>query len=388
MSAPTRERRGPFALACALIVLAGCAAPMPPTDRPSSASAPASVTVLSTPTGSPTSSPSAPPSGASPGVRGPSSGPALPAHVFAPYMELYAGQRILDIAQASGVRYMTLAFLETTGTDSCELGWNGATGFDDLGSQQVVEDTAALRALGGDVIPSFGGYSADNSGREIGDSCADPKAMADGYASVVSMLGATRLDMDVEVESLERSDGIDRRNKALRILQDRLAAEGRTVEIQYTLPTSPKGLDAGGLAVLQNAVANGTRVDIVNIMTFDYYDGRTTDMAAAAISAAEGLHAQLAKLYPDRSSAQLWAMVGITLMPGIDDYPQKTELTSPAHARTVLAFARAHGIASLSMWALQRDHGTCPGEAGHDDCSGIEQADWAFTKLLGGFTGP
>jgi len=111
-------------------------------------------------------------------------------------------------------------------------------------------------------------------------------------------------------------------------------------------------------------------------------------MAAAAISAAEGLHAQLAKLYPSRTAAQLWAMVGITLMPGIDDYPEKTELTTLDHARKVLAFARAHGIASLSMWALQRDHGTCPGEAGNDDCSGIEQADWAFTKLLSGFTGP
>src|SRR6185295_16672372 len=104
-----------------------------------------------------------------------------------------------------------------------------------------------------------------------------------------------------------------RRNKALRILQDRLAAAGRAVQIQYTLPTSPKGLDGSGLAVLRNAVANGTRVDIVNIMTFDYYDGSTTDMAAAAISAAEGLHAQLAKLYPGRTAAQLWAMVAITL---------------------------------------------------------------------------
>ena len=81
-------------------------------------------------------------------------------------------------------------------------------------------------------------------------------------------------------------------------------------------------------------------------------------------------------------------MVGLTLMPGIDDYPQKTELTTLKHAEQVLAFAKAHGIGALSMWALQRDHGTCPGEAGHDDCSGIVQADWAFTKLLGAFTGP
>ena len=390
LTTPAAARRGAGALAIAAIVIAACAAPSPPSDRPATASPSGQPLVTASPTtsGGATSSPSGVPSVPAPSVRGLPPGPALPAHVFAPYMELYTGDRILAVAQASGARYMTLAFLETTGTESCQLGWNGATGFDDAGGEQVIEDTAALRALGGDVIPSFGGYSADTSGGEIGDSCADPKAIADGYAAVIAMLGATRLDMDVEVESLGRPDGIDRRNKALRILQDRFAAQGRTVEVQYTLPTSPKGLDAGGLAVLQNAVANGTRVDIVNIMTFDYYDGSTTDMAAAAISAAGGVHAQLAKLFPDRTAAQLWAMVGITLMPGIDDYPQKTETTTLGHARRVLAFARAHGIAGLSMWALQRDHGTCPGEPGKDGCSGIEQADWAFTKLLSGFTGP
>ena len=388
MRPPSLRTRAATVLAIASIALASCAGPVVP---PSPFQATHGTTA--NPTDAPTASPAATAAGSitpKPSVPdlGIAVGSPLPAHVFAPYMQMYAGDTVQEVATASGARHLTLAFLETNGTDSCDLGWNGATGFGDIASLQLIVDTAALRRAGGDVIPSFGGYSADNTGREIGDSCADPEAIADGYASIVTMLGATRLDMDVEVESLERPDGIDRRNKALRILQDRLAAAGRAVQIQYTLPTSPKGLDASGLAVLRNAVTNGTRVDIVNIMTFDYYDGSTTDMAAAAISAAEGLHAQLAKLYPSRTAAQLWAMVGITLMPGIDDYPEKTELTTLDHARKVLAFARAHGIASLSMWALQRDHGTCPGEAGNDDCSGIEQADWAFTKLLSGFTGP
>jgi hypothetical protein len=388
VSVRAARRRGPLALGLAAIVLAACAGPTPPSDRPASPSGPAPATASATPTDSATASPSVPPSVPSPGVTGLATGPELPAHLFAPYMELYSGERVLTMAQASGALHMTLAFLETTGPESCELGWNGATGFDDVGSQQLIEDTAALRALGGDVIPSFGGYSADNTGREIGDSCADPEAIADAYAAMLAMLGVTRLDMDIEDKSLDRPDGIDRRNKGLRILQDRLAAQGRSVQVQYTLPTSPKGLDASGLAVLQNAVANGTRVDLVNIMVFDYYDGTTTDMAAAAISAAEALHAQLAKLYPGRTAADLWAMIGLTLMPGIDDYPAKTELTTLNHARKVLTFARARGIGNLSMWALQRDHGSCPGEAGHDGCSGIEQADWAFTKLLSGFTRP
>ena len=79
------------------------------------------------------------------------------------------------------------------------------------------------------------------------------------------------------------------------MLQDWATANGRTVQVQYTLPTSRDGLEASGLAVLQNAVANGVRIDVVNPMVFDYYDRATHgDMGDSAISAVTGLHDQLA----------------------------------------------------------------------------------------------
>jgi hypothetical protein len=98
--------------------------------------------------------------------------------------------------------------------------------------------------------------------------------------------------------------------------------------------------------VLQNAIATGTRIDVLNIMTFDYYlasEPAPLDMAAEAISAAENVHTQLAGLYPGASSARLLAMEGSTLMPGIDGYPGKTEITSLSDAQQVLGFARDHG---------------------------------------------
>lgn len=311
---------------------------------------------------------------------------ALPTRLFAPYVEMWVGDRVTTLAEASGNKHFTLAFLETTSTTSCELVWNGATRLDDVAGQQIAADARALRAMGGDVIPSFGGYAADHEGREIADSCADVDAIATAYESVIAALDVTRLDMDVEVESLDRPDGIDRRNKALRILQDRLAAQGRTVQVQYTLPTSPQGMEENALAVLRNAIENGAHVDIVNIMVFDYYDGTTTDMGAAAIGAAQGLHGQLATLYPDRTDAQLWAMVGLTIMNGVDDYPEMSEITTVEHAQRILDFALANQLSHLSMWAVQRDNGSCPGGGAGDACSGIEQADWAFTSILGAFT--
>jgi hypothetical protein len=127
-------------------------------------------------------------------------------------------------------------------------------------------------------------------------------------------------------------------------------------------------------------------VDVVNIMTFDWYDGTTHDMAAAAIRAAAGLRNQLHVLYPSKTDTQLWAMVGITIMPGIDDNPTKTEITTVADAARILAWAKSRNVAHLAMWALQRDNGGCPGGVGLDHCSGIVQSRWAFTKTLAAFT--
>ncbi|MEV6971564.1 chitinase [Hamadaea sp. NPDC051192] len=310
----------------------------------------------------------------------------LPARVFAPYFETWQPETLAGMAQQSGARYFTLAFLETLSKTSCTLAWNGEKART-VASNAYVDDIAALRALGGDVVPSFGGWSADQGGTEIGDSCQDPAAIAAAYEDVVVRLGVTRLDMDIEGRSLTKADGIDRRNKAIKLLQDWAAATGRRVDLVYTVPTSANGLEPSGLAILQNALANGVRVDVVNLMVFDYYDKVTTDMGAAALSAAQGLYNQLHTLYPAKTPAQLWAMVGLTLLPGIDDYPKKTEITYLPDAQRMLDFARANGIGELSMWAIQRDNGGCPGVTDSNTCSGIVQNTWDFTHLLTPFTG-
>jgi hypothetical protein len=310
----------------------------------------------------------------------------LPARVYAPYFETWTTDSITTIAQQSGARYFTLAFLQTPQKGSCVTTWNGDS-TQPVSAGRYLSDIASLRALGGDVIPSFGGFSADHSGTELADSCKDVNQIAAGFESVITTYNVTRLDLDVESSSLNNTAGIDRRNKALKIVEDWATANARTLQVQYTLPVEPPGLEANGLAVLQNAISNGTRVDVVNIMTFDYYDGTTTDMGAAAISAAQGLFNQLHTLYPAKTPAQLWAMEGNTILPGIDDYPKKTEVTYLADTQRLLDFARANGIGTLSSWAIQRDNGGCPGSRDKNDCSGIVQNPWDFAHLLTPYTG-
>jgi Glycosyl hydrolases family 18 len=315
-------------------------------------------------------------------VSGAQAAPAsFPSHVYAPYFETWTTDSLTATAQQSGARYFTLAFLETLSKTSCTLAWNGNRN-DPVSNGRYLSggDISSLRALGGDVIPSFGGWSADQAGTEIADSCKNVNTIAAAYENVITRYGVTRLDMDVEGRSLNRTDGIDRRNKALALVQQWAAVQKRPFQVSYTLPTSAKGLEPSGLAILQNAVTNRTRVDVVNIMAFDYYDRVTTDMGTAATDAADGTAAQLQKL-------GLNAKIGITLMPGLDDYPKKTEKTTLAHAQQVLDYANANGLDTLSIWAIQRDNGGCPGVTGSNSCSGIVQNTWDFTHMLQPFTG-
>jgi Glycosyl hydrolases family 18 len=316
---------------------------------------------------------------------------ALPAHVYAPYYETYLAPNTPSItatAQASGARYFTPAFLQSTGKNSCSLDWNGNSA---QPLNYYASDIASLRAMGGDVIPSFGGYSADHGGTEIADSCTNVQSIAADYEQVITTLGVTRLDMDVESSSLNNTAGITRRNQAIALTEQWAAANGIPLQIQYTIPVEQYGLDPNGEAVLQSAVANGATVTSVNIMVFDYYIAKegVVEMGTAAENAANNTHTQLQSIFPSLTSAQIWSMEGMTLLPGIDDLRKKTEVTYEADATTMLNFAQspASNMNFLSIWAIQRDNGGCPGTVDSNTCSGITQNTWDFSHILEPFTG-
>ncbi|MBW8807213.1 MAG: chitinase, partial [Catenulisporales bacterium] len=310
---------------------------------------------------------------------------AIPAHVFAPYFEAYNGDDPAALSQQSGAKYLTMAFVQAATKGSCTVYWNGDTSLP-ISSSSFGASISTIRGNGGDVIPSFGGYAADNQGTEIADSCTDPSKIAAAYENVVTTYGISRIDLDTEDNSLTNSAGIDRRNKAIKLVEDWAAANGRTVRFSYTLPTTTGGLESSGLNVLKNALSNNARIDTVNIMTFDYYDGAAHEMANDTKTAAGGLHSQLASLYPSKTSAQLWAMVGVTEMIGIDDYGA-AETFQTSDAAAVLSWAQATGINELSFWALQRDNGGCVGTVGSDSCSGISQSTWYFSHAFEPFSG-
>jgi hypothetical protein len=72
----------------------------------------------------------------------------------------------------------------------------------------------------------------------------------------------------------------------------------------------------------------------------------------------------------------------MTMLPGIDDYTPAREVTHLRDAERMLDFARVHRMNFLSIWAIERDNGGCPGAFDSNTCSGIKQRAWAFSHLL------
>jgi hypothetical protein len=312
-------------------------------------------------------------------------GSGLPQHVFAPYYETYdTSGDMAALSQQSGARYLSLAFLETAQAGSCTAYWNGDTS-EPISQASFGSDIAAIQAAGGNVIPSFGGYTADTTGTDIADSCTDVNAIAQVYESLITTYHVPRIDLDVEGTSLTDTAGINRRNEAVAETEAWAAAHGRSIQFSYTLPTFPTGLPSAELGVLQNAVADGATISTVNLLTFDYYIGTEQNMLTDTESAATALVGQLQSLYPNDPTWQLWHMVGVTEMPGIDDFGPDETFTK-VDAIALLLWADRTGIGTLSFWALQRDNGGCPGTKGAGTCSGITQPTWYFSHVFELFT--
>ena len=308
----------------------------------------------------------------------------LPAHVFAPYWEAYSGDDPLAESQASGDKYLTAAFIQTASAGSCTAYWNGSTS-QPIAASTWGSDFATMQSNGGNVIPSFGGYTADTTGTDIADSCTNVSSIAAVYENVITTYNVSRIDLDIEADSLTDTAGYTRRNEAVAQVESWAAANNRSIQFSYTMPVTTTGLTSSEVSILQNAKTEGATVSVVNIMTFDYYIGTQQEMATDTETAAEGLYSQLESLYPSDTSTQLWAMIGITEMEGIDDYGAAETFTE-ADATTVLNWAEQQGISTLSFWAVERDNGGCPGTAGAGSCSGISQPTWYFSNTFAPFT--
>lgn len=258
----------------------------------------------------------------------------FPAHYAAPYLQIATGDTADMKAdmRASGDKFYTLAFL--TASSGCKLQWEA----DPDAPNTFVSAVKAFQSAGGNVILSFGGEGST----EVAQSCTSLSRLTSTYNNVLTAYGVTRLDFDIEGNAVDDTAANNRRNKALAALQ----AKHPALKIDYTLPVNPDGLPGDELDILKNAIDNGVKVNLVNIMTMDFGDGQNP--LKDAESAAKATAAQLASLY-GISISQAYAKLGLTPIAGQND---DNEFFSLSDAQSLESFAAAHGVQELSFWEL------------------------------------
>ncbi|MEU9317403.1 chitinase [Streptomyces sp. NPDC048295] len=302
--------------------------------------------------------------GAGPAAR---SGPATASTAYNPYV---SATTAAGTDSAGSPDTYNLAFVVADG-DRCTPLWGGSAEADD---KAVVSRIAALTGTGADIRVSFGGAA----GNELALACDSARELADAYARVLDAVGADKADFDVEGDALTDRASIVRRDRALRLLQ-----KERDLDVTYTLPVMPDGLEETGTDLLGDAAQQGVDVSAVNIMAMNYGSSYDGDMSEYAQQAAEAAHGQLTDVL-GLSDTAAWRALHITVMIGVNDVGG--ERFTLADAASLRAFAGRKGIGALSEWATFRDR-ECTGEdtsKAVDTCSGVAQEAGAFARALGG----
>ena len=261
---------------------------------------------------------------------------AFPAQYAAPYLQIDSSTA-KDMAAdqtATGLNHYTLAFL--TARSGCTLQWED--GGDSVGA--FTSQINALKSAGGDVIISFGGAGS----KELAQTCTTVSSLTAAYQKVVTTYGVTRLDFDIEGDTLSNGTASKRRDQALAALQK----ANPSVTVDFTVPVAPGGLQSNVTTLLKDARSAGVDTHLVNIMTMDFGDGENA--LADAESAAKATEKQLATIYGG-SAAQNWARLGITPIAGRND---DNENFSQADASTLESFAAANGVQELSFWEIDQ----------------------------------
>jgi len=311
-------------------------------------------------------------------------------HAFAPYADvtLVPMVDLAALAAKAATKHFTLAFI--TADPGGQPAWGGYQSYR-VGAggdfeTQLTANLGRLRTAGGDAAVSFGGAA----GSELAQVITSTSTLTAAYRKVVDAYLLKRIDFDIEGAAVADKASVDRRWQAVAQLQKDLAGAGKSVEVWATLPVLPTGLTADGVYVVQSAVKYGVNLAGVNVMAMDYGDSAAPApagrMADYAIQAAAATFAQLKGVYGTaRTDAQLWKMVGVTPMIGVNDVT--TEVFTTQDAQKLLDFAKSKQIGMLAFWSINRDQQNPRGATGQADAisSGILQSPLAFSTLLSGF---
>lgn len=289
---------------------------------------------------------------------------------FAPYhlmtLNMQSGQpmNLVSVSQATGVKNFTLAFIINSG-GGCNPAWDGEFATSSAWGKSL---TDSMRAAGIAYNISFGGAS----GNDISAACSVTQ-LVNAYRNIITTYQPNGLDFDIENGTANVANVMS----ALKTIH----ASFPNVKLSFTVPVMPDGLDSTAKSIVTQAKNAGLTFS-VNIMTMDYSSSHTGDMGQYAISALNATHVYLRSLYPEKTAAQVWAMLAPTSMIGVNDIVQ--EKFTLQDATELTAFANQNGLAWISMWSLDRDHPCSTTSPAREDCSGanLQTSDYQYSKIF------
>jgi chitinase len=272
------------------------------------------------------------------------------------------------VMAATGQKAFELAFILAGG--GCTPAWDGTA---PVSSDTTVANViSGIRAAGGDVSISIGGYG----GTKLGEVCGTPDATAAAYQQVITEYALKAVDFDLEEPEYENTTAINNEVGAAKILQ----ANNPGLYVSITTAATTTGTGWFGQNVLTTAKGIGFTPNNYSIMPFDGgFNG-----SAAQISALEGFHSQLMSTF-GWASATAYAHEGVSMMNGRSD---TGEYFYQSDFAAVLNYATSHGLSRYTFWSVNRDRACNPPiSTTSGTCSSVSQNDWDFTKYTAQFAG-
>ena len=282
----------------------------------------------------------------------------------APYVDMSNSQEgLLDTAiTGHSLKAYTAAFVLGEG---CNQIWGDTL---PIGNDSFTDPAIAkAKSEGASVIISSGG----SAGEALAWTCTTQSSIDAGYQAIINDYGVTQLDFDVEGAAIADTAAVARQMQAMKDLK----ASNPGLQFSMTLPVLASGLTNDGVNILQAAKNAGIKIDVVNIMTMDYYAGTGTEMGQGSVSAAQATLAQMKSV----DSSYTYANLGITPMIGKNDDGSTFTL---ADAQTVENFAAQNGVGRLAFWAVTRDQPCGSNANSLPTCSEISQNSLAFTDTF------
>ncbi len=249
---------------------------------------------------------------------------------------------LVPIANETRTDEFILAFIQSI-EGKCSAGWAGISAMS-IDSKWGKYLTDKLTENNKKYSISIGGAN----GLNLALAC-EINNLLEIYENIYNVYHPNGLDFDIEGSFQSDYKSITKILKAIKKFQ----LNHPETKITFTLATMPEGLTADGEWLIKAAKSEGIHFK-VNIMAMDYGYSYNQNMADYAIQAANNLFSFLKIQFSNYSDNDIWQMIEITPMIGLNDVT--TETFSLYDADKLKIFANQFNLSGLHMWSVKRDN--------------------------------